>query len=200
MMRLGLLAAVVCGCQYHAPTAIADDASTPDTSIDAPIDAPPIDSPPPEFWTGVVGATASTNNLIKTTGVSNWGDAGASSVATVASGNCYVEFTTAEFNKGKALGLSHGDSTQSFNDIDFDLMLGANGKMFVYEGAVQIGTFGSYAPGDLFRVEVIGSAINYYRNGLLFLTRVRTPIYPLLVDAALFSADATLQNVTFVDL
>jgi hypothetical protein len=199
-MRAGLITAALYGCTYQPPTSITGDGASPDMQSDTPSDvAPPIDVKP-DFWTAVTGAVATDNNLQKTTAASTWGDSGASSLASVASGDCYVEFTTAEFNKGKALGLSHGDTSRSFDDIDFDLQLAANGRVFIYEGATQVAQPTSYVEGDLFRIEVLGSAINYYKNGVLLLTRVKTPTYPVVVDAALFSPGATLQNVTFVDL
>ena len=150
-----------------------------------------------EFWTSVVGAEANGNALTKTAPGIGWGDAGASTSRSVASGDCFVEFTTAESTTGKAVGLSRGDDSQSFNDIDFDLVLGANRKVYVYEGAVLRGQVSTYIANDVFRVEVVGGVVNYRKNNAVLLTSTLAPTYPLVVDTALFSPGATIANVVF---
>ncbi|MEQ1736115.1 MAG: hypothetical protein ABL886_06920 [Rhodoglobus sp.] len=201
MRRLVVLASI-CGCSYKAPATSQDagNDAQPDSAVDGPVDSQPVDTQPGVFWQAITGATADENNLTKSTGLNQWGDSGASSVAMIVSGNCFVEFTTAEFNKGKTLGLSNGDANRSFEDIDFAIQLGANGRVFIYEGASQIASPGTYAASDVFRIEAIGSTISYYQNGVLLLARTKTPTFPLLVDAALFSANATLRGVTLGNL
>jgi hypothetical protein len=57
-------------------------------------------------WTNTVGVSASTNNLTKTAD-DGWGNAGAVSTQTIASGDGYVEFTASETTSYRLLGLSH---------------------------------------------------------------------------------------------
>lgn len=197
MARVGLITVVLAGCTYTAPAIQADGSLPPDGTTDTPVDMPP-DTPAP-FWTGVQGADAVANTLTKTTSVSGWGDAGASSTQTVTSGDCFVEFKTSEASTGKALGLSQGDINQSFNDIDFDIVLGANRKLYIYEGPTLRGQFGTYVAADTFRVEVVGGIVRYRQNGTLLFTSSIAPTYPLLVDAALFSPGATITDVVFTD-
>ncbi len=201
MRHLVVLVSIV-GCSYEAPATLPDatDDAQPDSAVDGSVDSQPVDTQPGVFWQALSGATADENNLTKSTGINQWGDSGGSSVSMIASGDCFVEFTTAEFNRGKTLGLSNGDTNRSFEDIDFAIQLGANGRVFIYEGASQIASLGTYAASDVFRIEAIGSTISYYQNGILLLARTKTPTFPLLVDAALFSADATLRGVTLGNL
>jgi hypothetical protein len=63
-------------------------------------------------------------------------------------GDGYVEFSTDESNRGKAAGLSNGDSTQSYQDIDFMFMMGQTGALSIYENKINRGSFGTYAAGD----------------------------------------------------
>ncbi|HKO60049.1 MAG TPA: hypothetical protein VJV03_02725, partial [Pyrinomonadaceae bacterium] len=53
------------------------------------------------------------------TAAAGWGNAGASSTQSIASGDGYVETTISESNKYRMIGLSNGDSHQNYNDIDF---------------------------------------------------------------------------------
>jgi hypothetical protein len=66
--------------------------------------------------------------------------------------------------------------------------------LHVYEKGVLRGSFGSYATGDVLRVAVEGGAVRYRRNGTLLYTSTTPPSYPLLVDTALYTQGATLNN------
>ena len=153
----------------------------------APSDAVPV------VWTALVGVTANANSLTKTAATA-WGNAGAISTQTIASGDGYVEFIASETTSYRMLGLSNGNSNTSYTDIDFALYL-TGAKVEVYEAGAQKGTFGSYATGDALRVAVSGGVVRYSRNGTVFYTSTRVPVYPLLVDTALYSSGATLTNV-----
>ncbi len=152
----------------------------------------------PDFsWQNTVGVAVSGNSLTDT-GASGWGNSGASSVATLTSGDGYVEFSTNETNTYKMLGLGNGDSNQSYTDIDFGLQPAANGLIEIYEGGVARGfNFGTYVPGDIFRIAVESGTVKYYKNGSLLYTSSATPTYPLLVDTGLATPGATLTNITF---
>lgn len=198
MVRVGLMMTALLACSYNAPADLQDGQSNPDSLPDSmPPDTLPPDTQPQAFWTSIVGADTNGNSLTKTAPATGWGDAGASTSRSIASGDCFVEFTTAESTTGKALGLSRGDDSQSFNDIDFDFVLGANRKVYVYEGALLRGQVGTYVANDVFRVEIVAGVVLYRKNGALLFTSTLAPQYPVIVDAALFSPGATITNVVF---
>ncbi len=143
-------------------------------------------------WQALLGVIASSNNLTKN--ASDGWDAGASSAQAIISGDGYVEFTASETNKYRMIGLSNGDTNQSYTDIDFALYPAADGGLYVYEGGNYRGYFGPYATGDLLRVSVEGGVVKYKRNGNLLYTSTGTPTYPLLVDTSLYSNGATINN------
>jgi Tfp pilus assembly protein PilV len=143
-------------------------------------------------WTNIVGVSVSGNNLTKI--VSNGWNAGASSVQNISFGDGYAEFTASETNTSRRLGLSNGDSNQSWDDIDFCVYLDSDGTFYVNEGANPRGSFGTYTTGDIFRVSVEGGLVKYRKNGTLFYTSAVAPAYPLLVDTALYSSSSTLTN------
>ena len=143
-------------------------------------------------WTSLVGVTATGNSLTKTAATS-WGNAGAVSTQQIASGAGYVEFTASETTTSRMLGLSNGNSTASYQDIDFAVYL-SQGQLKIFEAGTSKGVFGTYAAGDALRVAVVGGVVKYSRNGMLVYTSTKTPVYPLLVDTALYTQGATLKG------
>jgi hypothetical protein len=97
------------------------------------------------------------------------------------------------------LGLSKGNSSGSYDDIDFALYLYSN-QIQIYEGGIYKGSFGTYVTGDILRVAVVGGVVRYSRNGTVFYSSAVAPAYPLLVDTALYSQNATLNNVVVAGL
>ena len=68
------------------------------------------------------------------------------------------------------------------------------GQLQVYEAGVSKGRFGTYVAGDTLRVAVVGGVVKYSKNGTVVYTSTKAPIYPLLVDTALYNTGATLNN------
>jgi hypothetical protein len=163
----------------------------------------PAPAPPPTpgpvtteqvLWTAVSGVTASENNLTKTA-AQGWGDAGAISTRSIATGDGYVEFTISETNTARVIGLSRGDTDTGYADVDFGAYPHGTGVLMVYEAGVLRGSFGSYATGDVIRVSVTSGVVRYSKNGAVFYSSTAVPSYPLLVDTALFHNGATIRGV-----
>jgi hypothetical protein len=149
-------------------------------------------------WTNLVGVAASGNDLSKTAGTSAW-DAGAVSVETLAADG-YVEFTVGAVGERVAVGLSNGDGGQSFADIDFAIRLGAGGAVQVVEAGTVRGSFGSFVPGDRFRVEAENGLVTYSRSGEgpFYTSTVGPAVPPLEVDTAFYTPGATISDVELV--
>jgi hypothetical protein len=147
----------------------------------------------PVGWKDAVGVLVWGNTVTKSSSA-GWGNAGAAATRFLPFGDGYVEFQATEADTRRILGLSKGDSNLGLADIDFGLYLNLDGRVFIYEKGVSRGAFGTYAPGDVFRVSVEGGFVRYRRNGVLLRTSTR-PAYPLLVDTALYSVGATLSDV-----
>jgi hypothetical protein len=144
-------------------------------------------------WTATVAATASGSTLTRV-GVPGW-TGGAVSTRAIASGDGFVAFTTNEATTHKMIGLSVGNTNTSYADVDFAVLLAANGTYYVFEAGASRGVFGNYVAGDRFHVAVEGGVVQYRRNGAVFYTSGGAPGYPLLVDTALFTPGATLTDV-----
>jgi RHS repeat-associated protein len=146
-------------------------------------------------WTNATGVSVSGNNLTKAQ-VDTWGNSGASSTQSIASGDGYVELTATEINTWRMIGLSHGDANQDYTDIDFAAYLAVSGNnLCIYEAGVNRGCPSTYNTGDTIRVAVESGVVKYKKNGAVVYTSTVAPSYPLLVDTALYSNGATLNNV-----
>ncbi|HTM11099.1 MAG TPA: Ig-like domain-containing protein [Verrucomicrobiae bacterium] len=147
-------------------------------------------------WTSLINTTASGNSLQKTGGCDGCEDAGAASQQQILSGDGYVEFTASESNTNRTIGLSNGNPGVTRGEIAFGLQMwhvSYPSNLEVREnGNYQTAT--SYVPGDVFRIAVVSGVVKYYKNGVLFYTSTKAPVYPLLVDTSLWSAGATIAN------
>jgi hypothetical protein len=158
---------------------------------------PPPGGEQPVSWTQAVNVTIAGNSLTKTGGCEGCA-AGAVSVETIASGDGYMVFTAQETDKLRRIGLSHGNTDQSLNDIDFAIGLG-NGTASVREFGVWKAEL-PYATGDVFKIEVVGGQIKYWKiNGsgtrLMYTNAAPAITYPLLVDTSLLNRGATVADV-----
>ena len=152
----------------------------------------------PLVWASVTGATANGSTLVKTAGA-GW-NAGAAASNAIVSGDGWLEATAIETNTQRVFGLESGGAAASWTDIDHAIELATDGTVKVHELGVTRGTYGSYANGDLLRVEVQDGIVRYRRNGTLLYTSAVMPSYPLHADAALYTTGATLYHLTMGDL
>ena len=148
-------------------------------------------------WVAKEGVQVNGNNLKKIAST-GWGNAGAVSNKAF-NGDGGVSFTANETNTFRMIGLSKfGSADSNYLTIDYAIYPTANGILLIYENGNYIGTFGTYASGDTFKVERKGADIKYYRNANLIYTSATLTQVPLVADAALYSYNSTLNNVVFV--
>jgi alpha-tubulin suppressor-like RCC1 family protein len=97
-------------------------------------------------------------------------------------------------------GLSYGDSTRDYTEIDYGINLRTDTVFAVYENGTLRGTFGNYSTNDVFRVEVRYGVVRYLRNGSVFYTSAVAPRYPLRLDVSLKDQNASLTNARLGNL
>jgi hypothetical protein len=152
---------------------------------------------PRKFWTAVVGAAGSVGSDLTKNAADMWGNAGAVSARTLDSGDGAVQITASETTTFRIFGLGNEDTNNSFEDVEWGLLLATDGMLAVVEAGGPQVVVGTYATGDVLEVGVEGGAIVYKKNGapLQFERPVPPPplIYPLRVDSALYSQGATLK-------
>lgn len=140
---------------------------------------------------------ANGNSLIKVQINNNW-NGGAASKNTVKQGG-YLEFTTAENDERKMVGISTSNTSSNQSSIDYAFYLEGNGNVRIYESGAQRGFFGTYNPGDLFRISLENSTIRYFRNGAL-LREVATSASTLLADVSIRDIDGTVTDAIIGNL
>jgi TolB protein len=146
-------------------------------------------------WSNAVQVATDCNSLSKdATAPATW-NAGASSIETLA-GDGALEFTTRENTSKKAAGLSAGDDAADLDDIDFAIYLRDDGAVLVSEGTSLRRRVGSYAAGDIFRVQVKAGVVTYWQNSVRLYRSQAIPSFPLLVDTSLRTPGATISDVT----
>ena len=112
------------------------------------------------LWTNAVNVSVVNGSLQKTAGCDGCDDAGAVSQQALIQGDGFVQFTVGEANTIWAAGFSHGNTDTTYSDIDFSFLFNGGGWAAVFEnGIYQNGGDTPYAPGDVFRVAVVGGKI-----------------------------------------
>jgi len=147
-------------------------------------------------WGNVVGISITSNNALKTSTSNNWTTGGFSSIQSLIPGDDgYIEFTSTETNKARMVGLNDLDSDLNYTNINYAIYLTSGGKIFIYENGVNRGEKTSYATGDVFRAERIGTTIYYKKNGATFFTSAVPSKTSLRLDASFNSTGATINGL-----
>lgn len=148
----------------------------------------------PIVWADLVGVKVNSNSLTKTAS-SVWGNAGAASTKSIATGeDGWIEMEAIETNKGRMFGLSTTNASANYNTIGYAIYPFANGTVHVYENGTPVGPIGTYQQGSKLRVERVGTSILYKIDGAVKHTSSAPSTGPLLADVALFQTGSTISN------
>jgi alpha-tubulin suppressor-like RCC1 family protein len=142
-------------------------------------------------WIDTTGASAVGSTLTKI-GPPGWNAGGRSSRSLVA-GDGSLAFSVPEAATAKACGLTRGGF--GHEEMDYGILLGADGSVTIMERAVATPFSGTYATGDLFEIALQSGSVTYRQNGALIHTSATVPQYPLTVAAALDTPGASVANV-----
>ena len=97
----------------------------------------------------------------------------------------------------RMIGLSYIDTDQNLTTIDFAIFLDSFARIRIYESGNAIGFFGTYATGDVMKIENNASVITYLQNDVVIYTStVAATSAPLYVDTSMYEVGSTWKNVT----
>jgi RHS repeat-associated protein len=125
-------------------------------------------------WKDMVGVKQEGNKLIAVSGPPQWGF-GAASVQQLGAGqDGWFEMVVSELTS-KVIGFNDSNSGGTSNsDINYVFQL-YNGTLYIQENASLRGTVTGLVPGDVLRMERVGTIISFKRNGIPITTSALTP-------------------------
>jgi len=170
----------------------------PEPTIESIPEEPEEEEPTIEYdvvWQNTANVLVDGNTITKDNGVTGWGDSGASSVQSLASGDGYVTAILTNNGGTPIIGLSNGDADKNYVEIDFGILPHYSGGLRIHENGVSIGTFGIYNTNDVIKIAIESGIVKYYKNDVLLYTSLNSPIYPVLVDTAFYSVGSVLSDV-----
>jgi hypothetical protein len=154
----------------------------------------------PVYWKDAVNCTIDGTKITKTGTVDAW-NTDAISIEQFY-GDCCLEFTpNPSHGTGNyyMIGFNHVNASSSYTDIDYALYIRPTNALSISEqGLMQYS--GTWTIGDIFRLEIINKIVKYYQNGILIYTSSIVPVFPLFIDAAIYSFITSIDNIKYDSL
>ena len=151
-------------------------------------------------WENIVNCDTEVNDLTKNN-AAGW-NAGASSIQK--SGlDCAVEFTTGLTTDTLVGGLGEVNVDAVNTDVEYGFYCRTTIDVKVMENGTVKYTHPSYVfvPGDVARVQRVGTEITYWYNGeKIYTSAIADPGNDLYFDSSIFSAAGKIVNATFIAL
>jgi hypothetical protein len=142
-------------------------------------------------WTSVTNATVSDGTLTKTGGCDGCSDAGAMSSQAIASGDDgYLRFTLTDAASLRYVGFNNGEAVNGYEHFAWRIQ---DNSAEVREDD-QYRTDVSVAANDVLKIAVESGVIKYYKNDALIHASSVAPSYPLVANASLLEAGASVAG------
>ena len=153
-------------------------------------------APAGSIWNTPTNAIAGQNSLTKVGGCDGCYDAGASTKATIASGDAYVDF---RFPDPMALargGIAHAFSVTSGFSQDFAIRVQSGSAEIRENGIYRTDT--PFTSATVFRIAVQKGVVTYAKDGNVFYTSAAPVQYPFVFGAILGTANSAIDAVNLV--
>jgi subtilisin family serine protease len=163
--------------------------------------APP--PPPPPVgdsclvaWTNVTNAAVKLagTRLQKNVNTANWDAAAIGQDSLLANEDGWVDMEAFRTNKALVYGLTSYNTIADKSSIRFGIELGTNATAYISENGNRRYTIGSYAIGDIFRIEKANGQVRYYHNRTLVYTSIKVPRGVHYADVSIKSFNGLLYN------
>jgi hypothetical protein len=153
-------------------------------------------APPIPTYTNVVWCMSDGSGVItKTNGGSGSWNAGFISAQTIA-GDGYVEMVALTLSECM-FGLDAVDGGVNWTDINYGLCPRTSGNIDIFEAGVQkASAVTTYNPGDLLRVQRVGSTVQFLKNGIVFFTSSTPSTGTVHLDASISTQGAPIGQFT----
>jgi len=155
----------------------------------------------PGRWRKSLTNVLARSDALKRVGGTGWlWSAGATARNAIGIAAGSVEFSTAEVNTDKALGLVYSATDFSHASLEhvmpYAFFLASDNHAYVYENGVRMQDCGPYLGNDKFKILVKSGAVYYYRGATKCYTSTKnTTTEPLFVEAALKTLGATITDI-----
>jgi hypothetical protein len=146
----------------------------------------------PVIWSNLHDLVLTGGTLQKVSGC-NGCYSSAISQQSFSSGNGYVEFSAADRNQDIWVSLTNRSRPPYLRYMDFAIAIWSDGRAEVRERGYTRARV-AYNQGDVFRIAYENGRIRYYRNGALFFTSGRTPVYPVGAAAVILTVGGRVNN------
>ncbi|HYC85213.1 MAG TPA: HNH endonuclease [Chryseosolibacter sp.] len=147
----------------------------------------------PIRWSYRTNISVAANGVLTRTGASAW-NAYAGTMNTM-TGDGWIEFPASETNTARLAGLAATGAVTSYTEIDYYIYLKNNGQWEVRDKGAMPYT-GTYASGDIFRIERVGSTVRFMKNGFSYHTGTISATTAYKTTVALHTSSATLGPLT----
>ena len=140
-------------------------------------------------WTDIIGVNFIGNRADKADAPSGWGTSGAASAGQLEAGqDGWVEAIADGLGTNKIFGLSATNPDAHQQTINYAWYQQSNGTLRVNENGVsKYIASAPLQPGEVLRVERVGTTIKYLRNGVVLYQSQTASTTPLVADFALYN-------------
>lgn len=148
------------------------------------------------FYPGMITSTNG-DTLINSTGSSTWLKTAEGVNVIPASSDGWIEYVVTTTGHNKIFGFLDAGSPSGWNNIDFGMILNSGGTVNTVNNGSQV-SLGTYAVGDVLRIEKVSNYINYKKNNTVIWTTTITLAMVATnfqVRAALHDVGARLENL-----
>jgi hypothetical protein len=151
-----------------------------------------VSAPQPVIWTQLNKLAQNGATLTKNAGCTGC-ESTAVSQQVLPSGNGYFQFTAAETNKERWIGLMQDGKTIAARNLNYSFVLGGVGITSIREnGVYRLET--TYKAGDVFKIAVENKVVRYYKNNVLIYQSLVPATTPLVAGASVLELGGTVSN------
>jgi Putative phage tail protein len=110
----------------------------------------------------------------------------------------FVSFSPSQTNLAFMVGLDSAPTAgNSYTVLDYAFYCLSTGALGIYESGTSVGTFGTYAAGDVLTVTYDGAFVRYLQNGTLLHQTPAAGGKTLYLDSSFADAQAAVDNIEF---